>query len=468
LGAIFVYLTRAIAWRKSLSVFLSILRDYKSTSGNRGTSYKKAMHLYLARRAAALAGKKTPPGFFERNQDGPSIPSDRIISHKKAFLTVVATTVGIGNIAGVGTAIHLGGPGALFWMWVSALFGMFFRMASTYMAIKLRPADGNSLSFATPMVYLKKYMTGRWSFITPLVTGLILVQGVVLYNLVQANSVAHAVNSRFGVPNLVIAILMTLCVGTVILGGLNKIVNYCSSIAPVAIVIYVITGLLVLLAHPLPAINALGQVFSCAFLPYSIAGGVAGYTVLQAMQFGVSRGVFSHMSGMGTSAFLQAANKEAPAKGAFMSAMTPFVDTVIICSITGLVILSVPNWKYQTGAYLTAESFEAGLGFLGQIVVVVCLVIFALTTIFAFAHITERCFEYLGGTNLFCYRIVFLIVIFLGPFLDLRFVWSLSDIIIAAIITCHLIPLLFITLKNRKKMCSDLQDLTFKAKDQRY
>jgi len=381
---------------------------------------------------------------------------------------VVATTVGIGNIAGVGTAIHLGGPGALFWMWVSALFGMFFRMVSTYMAIKVRPVGGNYLSFATPMVYLEKYMTGRWNFIPQLVAGLILVQGLVLYNLVQANSVAHAVHNRFGVPNPVIAILITFCVGIVILGGLTKIVNYCSVIAPVAIAIYVATGVVVLCCHPVHAINALGQVFSCAFMPYSIAGGVAGYTVLQAMQFGVSRGIFSHMSGMGTSTFLQAANRDAPAKGAFMSAMTPFVDTIIICSITGLVILSVPNWKYQTGAYLTAESFEAGLGFIGQIVVVVSLIIFALTTTFAFAHIAERCFKYLGGTNSFYYRIFFLVVVFLGPFLELRFVWSLSDIIIAMIIIFHLVPLLFITLINREKMYKDLQYLTFKTKQRHY
>lgn len=468
LGLAFVYLTRAIAWKKSLSVFLGIIRGNQSTSSRQDTSYKKAMRLHLARRAAALAGRKQPPEFFEINRDGLPMPSHRIISHKKAFLTAIATTVGIGNIAGVGTAIHLGGPGALFWMWVSALFGMFFRMASTYMAIKLRPADGQSASFATPMIYLEKYMKGRWKFIPPLVAGLILVQGVVLYNLVQTNSVAHAIHSRFGVPNLVIAFLMTTCVGMVILGGVKTIVNYCSAIAPAAIGIYTITGVIILLSHPLKAINALGQVFSCAFTPYSIAGGVAGYAVLQTMQFGVSRGVFSHMSGMGTSAFLQAANEDVPAKGAFMSAMTPFVDTIIICSITGLVILSGPNWQYQTGAYLTAESFEAGLGFLGQIVVVLSLIIFSLTTILGFAHIAERCFGYLGGTNLFHYQFVFLVVVFLGPLLDLQFVWSLSDIIIAMIIIFHLIPLLFITVINRENMCKNLQALEFKAKHRPY
>lgn len=419
------------------------------------------MLLYLTRRAVALAAKKKPPGFQPIDRAKPSIPRDRTISHRNAFLTVVATTVGVGNIAGVGTAIHLGGPGALFWMWVSALFGMFFRMVSTYMAIKLRPTDPQSLTFATPMLYLEKYMTGRWKFVPGLVAGIILVQGVVLYNLVQTNSVAQALHHRFNVPNPVTALLLTACVGMVILGGLTKIVTCCSRIAPAAIGIYVFTGMLILLSHPLQAANALRQVFACAFMPFSVVGGVTGYSVLQAMQFGVSRGVFSHMSGTGTSAFIQGANNDTPAKGAFMSAVTPFVDTVVVCSITGLVILSTPDWRSQTGAHLTALSFEIGLGFLGQLVVVISLCIFALTTIFAFAHIAERCFRYLGGESFICYRVFFLFAVFLGPFLNLPFVWSLCDIIIAVVIVFHLIPLFYIALINRDKMCKDLASLDF-------
>ncbi|MBF0430490.1 MAG: sodium:alanine symporter family protein [Fibrobacteria bacterium] len=417
LGVVFLYLTRAITWKKSLPVFLDIFKHDKSVSG------------------------------------------ERLVSHKKAFLSSVAATVGIGNIAGVGTAIHLGGPGALFWMWVSAMFGMIFRMCSTYMALKLRPESSKAPTFATPMVYLEKYMKGIWSFIPPLVAGLILVQGVVLYNMVQANALAHAVHNRFHVPNAIIAVFITLAIAMVILGGLKKIVDYCSALAPFVIVIYVLTGLAVLLFNPLSAVSALGEVFHHAFLPYSIVGGVTGYTVLQAMQFGVSRGVFSHMSGMGTSPFYQAANNDSPAKGAFMAAVTPFVDTIIICSVTGLVILSVPNWQHQTGAHLTAAAYEAGIGFSGQIIVVVSLILFALTTIAGFAHIAERCYRYLGGSNLYYFRLVFLAVTFSGPFLHIGFVWSLSDIIIAALIVFHLIPLLYITLLNRKVMVKDLQAL---------
>ena len=396
-------------------------------------------------------------------RDERSTSNARTVSHRKAFLATVAATVGIGNIAGVGTAIHIGGPGALFWMWISALVGMSFRMASTYMAIKLRPEDDRSSSFATPMVYLEKYMTGRFSFIPSLVAGLILVQGLVLYNLVQANSLAQAVHNRFDISNWLTAILLTLCVGLVILGGLKKIVDFSSFIAPYMIGIYVAAGLLILLSHPLQTIQNIGQVIYYAFTPYSFAGGIVGYTVFQAMQFGVSRGVFSHMSGMGTSTFLQGANKEAPAMGAFMAAITPFVDTIIICSVTGLVILSAPYWQLKTGAHLTAASFEAGLGFAGQVVVVVSLIVFAFTTIAAFAHISERCIGYLGGIDDVYYRLLFLLVTFVGPFLDLRFVWSLSDIIIGLIVIFHLIPLLYITLLNRKEMCRDLLALTVES-----
>ena len=230
------------------------------------------------------------------------------------------------------------------------------------------------------------------------------------------------------------------------------------------IALYVVSGLLVLVLHPLESMNALGQVFYYAFKPYSIVGGIAGYTIFQAMQFGVSRGIFSHMSGMGVSPFYQAANKDTPAMGAFMAAITPFVDTIIICTISGLVILIGPYWEQQTGAYLTALSFEAGLGFLGQIIVIISLIIFAFTTIIGFAHVSERCFMYLGGKDVVSFRMILLVVAFLGPFLNLNFVWSLSDIIIAAMIIFHLIPLLYITLINRKALYKDLQALASEEK----
>jgi AGCS family alanine or glycine:cation symporter len=359
----------------------------------------------------------------------------------------------------VATAIHLGGPGALFWMWVSAILGMSFKMASTYFSIKFRPRDTESILFATPMVYLEKYMKKKWRFIPAFVAGLILVKGLVLANLVQSNSLAHALHNRFDIPNAVIAVVFTFFVGIVIMGGLKKIVDYISAIAPGMILLYVIAGLFILLSHPLQTLGNLGQVFYYAFTPHSVVGGVAGVAVLRSMQFGVCRGIFSHMSGEGGAPFLQGANKEPPAVGAFMSAVTPFVDTVIICTITGLVILSTSYWQYDTGAYLTSKSFELGLGIFGQIIIIGSLIIFAFTTIVAFAHISERCCEYLGGKKVIGYRLTFLLITFIGPFANLAFIWSLSDVIIAMLIIFHLLPLLYITILNIKGFRKDLDDI---------
>jgi len=415
-GLLFLFATNGIAWTKGLSVSLAIFRRDRSVSDH------------------------------------------RVLSHRRALISSVAATVGIGNLAGVATAIHLGGPGALFWMWISALFGMSYKLCSTYFTVKYRPSDRSSPLFATPMVYLERYMKGSWSFVATLVASMIFIQGVILSNLVQSNSLSQALHNRFDVPNYVVAVVLTACVGFIILGGLKKIAHSSAMIAPWIILMYVAAGLAILLLNPTQTVSALGNVFYYAFKPHAMAGGIAGYAAFQAMQFGISRGIFSHMSGLGSSAFLQGANEDAPAAGAYMSAATPFIDTIIICTITGLVILSFPLWQSHTGAFLTLESFGMGLGFIGEVVVVVSLIVFSFTTITAFSHISEQCFSYLGGKTVLSYRITFLAVTFAGPFLNLNFVWSLSDIIIGVLLAFHLLPLLSVTLQNLRPMLKDLDE----------
>ena len=415
-GVLFLCFTKALAWKNSFKVCINIFRNDKSNN------------------------------------------TGKFVSHSKAFLATILATVGVGNLAGVGTAIHLGGPGALFWMWITALFGMCFKMAETYFVIKHAPEDIHSLAFATPMAYLERYVKGIWRFVPVLVAGLIFIQGVVLSNLVQSNSLAHAIHTRFGTPNVILAVVVTFFVGLAVLGGLKRIVDVTSAIAPFMIIIFVVTGLIILISDPLRTLKSICQVIYYAFTPCSIAGGISGYAVLQAMQFGVSRGVFSHMSGLGTSTFLQGANEEPPATGAFMAAVVPFIDTIIICTVSGLVILSTPLWQSETGGYLALGAFELGLGSVGEYTIISCLIIFAYTTIVAFCHVSERCFYYLGGKNYLYYRIFFLAVTFAGPFLNLNFVWSLSDLIIAMILIFHLLPLLGITISNRKTMMADLND----------
>ena len=414
IGLIFLVLTGAIAWKKSYSVFRAVFgKDDSNEHVNK-------------------------------------------ISHSKALLSSVAAGIGVGNLAGVATAIHLGGPGAIFWMWVSALFGMSFRMTSAYLAVKHRPQDLNSKSFATPMVYLEKIIKGDFKWISAFIAGLILAKGLITANLIQSNSVSHAINGEFGIPNLLIAIVLTVFVGLVIIGGMKRIVDVSSSIAPWMVLTYVGTGLLILILHPVKTASSLGLIFQYAFTPYSIAGGAVGYTVMQTMQFGISRGIFSHTSGIGVSPFLQGANTDHPSIGAFMAAITPVIDTLIVCTITALVILSTNYWSVSTGAHLTTLSFDSGLGGLGKILVIMCLIIFAFTTIVNYAYYSEKCFKYLGGKNEITFRWIFLGVTFIGPFFPVAFVWSLGDVLIGLLIVFHLIPLTYALISNLSVIKKDL------------
>jgi alanine or glycine:cation symporter, AGCS family len=402
-----------------------------------------------------VALKKTYPYFKkllqERSGDG-----EHTISHRKAFFSSLATTVGVGNLAGVGTAIHLGGPGALFWMWVSAIFGMSFRMVTTYMAIKNNPDDVSSPIFGTPMNYLKKYCTGAFKFVAPLMAGTIIFKGMVAANLIQANSVAHALHSELGLPSVLIASILAIAVGLVVIGGFKVIVDVTSSLAPWMVILYSLTGLLILILNPAETVASLFKVFHYAFTPHAAIGGAAGYTIMQALQFGTARGVFSHASGIGVAPFLQGANKAHPAQGAFMAAMTPVADTLLVCTITGLVVISGDYWPKLTGAYLTTHTFYQELGMFGYLVVTISLIIFAFTTIIGWYLYTSKCYNFLSGKYKGFFGYVFVSVTFLGPFLPVRAVWSLGDLLVGSLLIVNLIPLTFILIKEYKTTNKDL------------
>lgn len=422
LGIVFVVLTRGVVFKKAFSLLQILWQKSSAETGN-------------------------------------------TISHKKALMASLATTVGVGNLAGVGTAIHLGGPGALFWMWVSAILGMSFRMVSTYMSIKHSPESVDSPFFGTPMAYMQKFTKRPFNFIAPAMAVLIIIKGQVAANMIQSNSVAHAIHNEWGVSQSVVAILLALAVGSVIIGGMQKIIDVSSKIAPWMIVLYLIAGLSILLLNPLDTLTALGDVFHYAFSSHSVRGGLAGYTVLQALQFGTSRGVFSHASGIGIAPFLQGVNKDHPAVGAFMAAVTPLVDTLVICTVTGLIVISGKMWPTLTGAWLTAQSFNNGLGTVGYLVVSACIIIFAFTTIIGWSYYSEKCYVYLGGKNIRWFRFIFVFITFLGPFLPLTFVWSLGDVLIGALLLMNLIPLSYIMAIQLSTMSKDLssQDIDWSS-----
>jgi AGCS family alanine or glycine:cation symporter len=413
-GVAFLVLTGGAAFRRSLSVFAATWR----AGGASTTAYR--------------------------------------VAHKDAFISALAASIGVGNLAGVATAIHLGGPGALFWMWVSALAGISFRMSATYLAIKHRPANPADLAYATPMAYLEKFFPmGRYALPKSFAL-LVLVSGLVNANLIQSNSVAHSLTMNFGFSALSVAGLAMLTVALVILGGVKWIVSVSVAVAPWMLIAYLSVGCVVLGSDAARSIDTLLSVFQSAFRPDSVAGGVAGYAMLRSLQYGVSRGVFSHGSGMGLAPFFQSANADHPARGAYMAALVPIFDTLLVCTVTGLVVLSSGYWQVSTGAHLTVSAFENALGSTGKTVVLGCLIVFSLTTVISWAHFSERCFEYLGGTNLLRYRALFCGVTFLGPFFPVALVWSIADVLVGLLIIVHLLPLTYIVAKRAPTLQRDL------------
>lgn len=412
LGALFVVLTWGVAWRRAGSVVARVWH------------------------ARAERGE---------NQLG----------HREAFWAALAASVGVGNLAGVATALHLGGPGALFWMWVSALVGMHFRMAATYFAIKYQPKDPDDLAYATPMAYLERFFQ-RVPWLPRAAALLLLLTGVINANLIQSNSVGHTLTRDFGVSQGVVGVALAVPVGAVILGGLRSIVDVSARLAPWLLLGYVGAGLLVLGSDPTCTARTLRSVLHHAFHPYPAAGGFAGYLVGASLQFGVSRGIFSHGSGLGMAPFFQAANSDHPARGAFMAALVPVVDTLVVCTITALVVLSNGFWQFFTGAHLTVSAFATALGGSGKLLVFVCLVVFAFTTVVSWAHFSERCYEYLGGTGRLGYRLAFCGVTLVGPFFPVAWVWSLGDVLIGLLLLVHLVPLTLIMLRKLPELRDDL------------
>ncbi|MBF0220132.1 MAG: sodium:alanine symporter family protein [Gammaproteobacteria bacterium] len=378
------------------------------------------------------------------------------ISQGKALLTALGAAVGVGNLAGVSTALHLGGPGALFWLWLSALMGMSLRMSSTWLAIRYQSSDPAHRAYATPMAYLEHFFTGRWRWIPITMAALLLVQGFLTANLIQSNSVAHAIDGEIGASHFLVATLMALAVGGVIMGGLQKIVTVSLYLTPVMLFAYVAAGLFILLSHPLRTLEMIELVFTHAFSPTPIIGGVAGYTVLQAVQFGTARGIFSHGSGLGLAPFIQAANSGDIRHNAFLAALIPVLDTLVICTITGLVVLSAGHWSEWNGAYLTVHSFQASYGENGRIFIIICLTFFAFSTMIGWSHYAERCFHYLGGVNTLRFRWVFVITTFYGPFFPVKLVWSLADVLIGMTLLLHGLSLLYLVIKHQEQMRQSL------------
>lgn len=357
------------------------------------------------------------------------------ISHFQSLMTALAGTVGIGNIAGVSTALAIGGAGALFWMWITALLGMAIKYAEAILAIKYRFTDDKGEMCGGPMHYIEKGLGWRWLSIAFAVSG-VFVATFGGGNMLQANSVADVMQSVFSVDPLITGIVVALVTGATLIGGIKSIGKVASVVVPFMALFYIGGGALILFKHFDRIPQALWMIFSCAFTGHAAVGGFLGSSIFMAIQVGISRGVMTSEAGMGTASIAAAAAKtDHPGRQAMVSMTGGFLATVVMCSVTGLVlgvtnVLGTPGADGQTltGASMTAAAFRKALPS-GELVVTIGLVLFAFTTLLGWAYYGEKCLEYLIGTRLlFLYRILFSLVIIPGAVLHLELVWMLSDI----------------------------------------
>ncbi|MDM5062025.1 sodium:alanine symporter family protein [Aeromonas salmonicida] len=367
------------------------------------------------------------------------------VSSFGALCTALSATIGTGNIVGVATAIKLGGPGALFWMWMAALFGMATKYAECLLAVKYRQQDANGQMAGGPMYYLEKGLGSKLLAKLFALFGI----GVAFFGIgtfPQVNAISDAMSLSFSVPREATAVVLTLTVALVTLGGIKSISSVSSKVVPFMAIFYIVAclGVLVNNAGALP--EAVGLVISSAFTGHAATGGFVGASIMLAIQSGVARGVFSNESGLGSAPIAAAAAKTNSCVEQGLVSMTgTFIDTIIICTMTGLTLVVTGVWGGDlSGAAMTSAAFAQGLdAHIGQYLVSIGLLFFAFTTILGWNYYGERCTEYLFGVKAIKpYRLIYLVLVASGAFLHLDMIWLLADIVNGLMAVPNLIGLI--------------------------
>ena len=362
------------------------------------------------------------------------------ISHYQALTTALAATVGVGNIAGVATAIHIGGPGAVFWMWVTGLLGMASKYSEAFMAVRFRTKDAKGEMSGGPQYYLEHVTKVKWLGRTLAIAFAVfaIIASFGIGNLTQANSVATQLEASFGVNPWMTGLFMAALTGIVLLGGVKSIGRVTSAFVPIMIILYVGASLIVLGLYATKIPGALALIVHDAFTGSAATGGFVGSTFMVALQYGVARGIFSNESGMGSAAIAAAAARtREPVRQGLVSMTQTFIDTIIVVSMTALVIVVTGAWKTTDadghtldGSPLTAQAFNIGFpGGQGHFVVAISLVFFAFSTVLGWAYYGERCVQRLFGLRaVTVYRLLFAIVVFVGCITELKVAWTLADV----------------------------------------
>ncbi|AVQ98259.1 alanine/glycine:cation symporter family protein [Oceanobacillus sp. M65] len=360
------------------------------------------------------------------------------ISHYQALTTAMAATIGTGNIVGVATAVVLGGPGAVLWMWVTALLGMATKYSEAILAVKYRQVNSKGEISGGPMYYLEKGLKAKWLGVLFAIFGSCAAFGI--GNMVQSNSVSKAMSDSFNVPTWVTGILLTVLVGLVILGGIKSIGRVTSFFVPIMAAFYVLGGLIIMILNFDLVPQAVGIIFNDAFTGSAIGGGILGTVI----RYGVARGVFSNEAGLGSAPIAAAAAKtDLPGRQALVSMTQVFIDTIIVCSITGITIVMADMYGGGLeGGELTSASFAAFLGDTGGYIVTIGIVLFAFSTLVGWSYYGEKCFSYLFSDKAVpYYRVVFVAAVMYGALEELSVVFGISDIMNALMAAPNIIGL---------------------------
>lgn len=386
----------------------------------------------------------------------------------QALTTTLAATVGNGNIAGVATAITLGGPGALFWMWVTAFFGMATRVTEAMLGLKFRKKAADGTYIGGAFYYLEDGASGKlgkklskFLAIAFAVAGMAAAFGI--GNMVQSNSVSLSLSSLIGIGaehkllfNIIIGIVLAAITAVVIVGGIREIGKVTEKVVPLMAVIYIVGAIIVIAINIEAVPNAFKLIFKSAFSGHAAVGGFAGATIMKAIQYGVARGIFSNESGLGTGSLAHSAAKNAePAKQGMVAMVGTFIDTLIVCTLTGLTIVLSGLWttKGLTSTALTMSAFNSAIPGFGGGIVAVCSILFGYSTIIGWYYYGEQCTEYLWGTNSNKpYKALFIIGIFLGAVAKISIVWTISDILNGFMAIPNLIGLLVLSGVAAKEM----------------
>lgn len=409
-----------------------------------------AVGIYLTVRLGVLQIRHLPKAlkFMVKNEEG----GDGEVSSFGALCTALSATIGTGNIVGVATAVCSGGPGALFWMWMAAFFGMATKYAEGVLAIKYRTVDENGHVLGGPFYYIERGMGKRWKWLAKLFAFFGVCVGLFsIGTFTQINGITSAVKNFFDPANsymvslfgreyswyvVIAGLLLTVCVALVIIGGIRRIANVTQVIVPFMAITYVVFCLILLVLNYKEIPGAFVQVVEGAFNPRAVTGGIVG-SMIVAMQKGVARGIFSNESGLGSAPIAAAAAKtKEPVRQGLVSMTGTFIDTIVICTMTGLTIVLTGAWKFEglEGVAVTTAAFQQGLPFapsMASFILMICLVFFAFTTILGWDYYSERCLEYLTGGNkkaVSVYRWIYLLAILIGPYMTVSLVWNIADV----------------------------------------